>query len=104
VDGTLFHGGGHDTRRARNLDANPHVVVHLESADDVVIVEGTTEKLTADHEDTDLLRRVDDAYLEKYEMRHGTPVWALRPRRVLAWTDYPRSATRWEYAIEDSVV
>jgi hypothetical protein len=97
VDGTLYHGGGGDTRRARNLDANPHVALHLESADEVVIVEGVTDRLTEDNADAELLRRIDDAYEEKYGMRHGTPVWALRPHRVLAWTEYPTTATRWEF-------
>ena len=33
------------TRKARNLAADPRLVVHLESADDVVIVRGTAEDL-----------------------------------------------------------
>jgi hypothetical protein len=97
VDGVLYHGGAGNTRRARNLDANPHVAVHLESADEVVIVEGVVDKLTEDTADADLLRRIDDAYEAKYGMRHGTPVWALRPQRALAWTEYPTTATRWEF-------
>lgn len=104
VDGVLYHGGGGDTRRARNLDANPHMAVHLESADQVVqvvIVEGVVDKLAEDTADADLLRRVDDAYEAKYGMRHGTPVWALRPQRALAWTEYPTTATRWEFAHDD---
>ena len=78
VDGVLYQGGGGDTRRARNLDANQHAAVHLESGDQVVIIEGVTEKLTEDTADAELLRRIDDAYEAKYGMRHGTPVWALR--------------------------
>jgi hypothetical protein len=104
VDGVLYDGGGGDTRRARNLDANPHMAVHLESADQVVqvvIVEGVVDKLAEDTADADLLRRVDDAYEAKYGMRHGTPVWALRPQRALAWTEYPTTATRWEFAHDD---
>lgn len=97
VDGVLYHGGAADTRRARNLDVNPHVCVHLESADQVVIVEGAVDKLTEHTADADLLCRIDDAYEAKYGMRHGTPVWALRPHRALAWTEYPTTATRWEF-------
>lgn len=104
VDGALYHGGGGDTRRARNLDANPQVAVHLESGDEVVILEGTTEKLTEDTADADLLRRIDDAYEAKYGMRHGTPVWLLRPHRALAWTEYPTTATRWEFTTDDQHV
>jgi hypothetical protein len=97
MDGVFYHGGAGDTRRSRNLDANPHVAVHLESAEDVVIVEGEVDKLTEDTVDADLLRRIDDAYEAKYGVRHGTPVWVLRPHRALAWTEFPTTATRWEF-------
>ena len=40
LDGTLYFEGSPMTRRARNMAANPAVVVHLESGDDVVILEG----------------------------------------------------------------
>jgi len=40
LDGALYFEGSPMTRRARNLAANPAVVVHLESGDDVVILEG----------------------------------------------------------------
>lgn len=46
VEDTLYFGGGPDTRRSRNLDANPNLVIHLESGDDVVIVEGSTKVVT----------------------------------------------------------
>ncbi|HYT24961.1 MAG TPA: pyridoxamine 5'-phosphate oxidase family protein [Actinomycetota bacterium] len=100
VDETFFHGGGPDTRKARNLAVNPAVSVHLESGDEVVIVEGTVDRITADHPDQDLLRRIDDAYEAKYGMRHGTPVWALRPRVAFAWRleGFPTTMTRWTFA------
>jgi nitroimidazol reductase NimA-like FMN-containing flavoprotein (pyridoxamine 5'-phosphate oxidase superfamily) len=31
LDGTFHFGGGRRTRKARNLAANPHLMVHLES-------------------------------------------------------------------------
>jgi nitroimidazol reductase NimA-like FMN-containing flavoprotein (pyridoxamine 5'-phosphate oxidase superfamily) len=97
LDDTFFHGGGGDTRKARNLDANPHVAVHLESGDEVVIIEGTVEKLTEDTADPELLRRIDDAYEAKYGMRHGTPVWRLKPTKAFGWTEYPTTVTRWTF-------
>lgn len=95
VDGTFYHGGGPNTRKARNLEKNPAMVVHLESGDDVVIIEGVAEKLTEENADPALLKRIDDAYEAKYNMRHGAPVWALRPRKAFAWTQYPTNCTRW---------
>lgn len=91
LDGTFYFGGGRRTRKARNLETNPHVVVHLESGDDVVILEGVAEEIT----DPSLLVRIDDAYEAKYGIRHGTPIWALRPRAAYGWDDFPKSATRW---------
>jgi len=40
LDDTLYFEGSPLTRRARNLAGNPSVVVHLESGDEVVILEG----------------------------------------------------------------
>jgi len=71
--------------------------VHLESGNEVVIIEGTVEKLTAADADPDLLRRIDDAYEAKYGMRHGTPVWRLHPTVAFGWTDYPTTVTRWTF-------
>lgn len=97
VEETLYFGGGPDTRRSRNLDANPHLVIHLESGDDVVIIEGVAEKFTEANADPALLTRIDDAYEAKYGIRHGTPVWAVHPQVVFAWTSYPTTVTRWTF-------
>ncbi|HEX2173493.1 MAG TPA: pyridoxamine 5'-phosphate oxidase family protein, partial [Dehalococcoidia bacterium] len=40
LDGRLYFEGSPETRRARNVAQNPAVVVHLESGDEVVILEG----------------------------------------------------------------
>src|SRR5207253_5002058 len=40
LDGVLYFEGSPLTRRARNVTANPAIVVHLESGDEVVILEG----------------------------------------------------------------
>ena len=100
VDGTVHCGGGEGTRWMRNLDAASGITVHGESAESVAIVEGTAEKLTAETADRDRLDRLDDAYLEKYDVRHGTPFVAVRPTAVFAWRDYPHDATRWRFETE----
>jgi hypothetical protein len=95
VDDTLYFGGGPNTRWSRNLAANPTVTVHLESADDVVILEGVVGRIT-DASDPQVTR-VDDAYEVKYKMRHGIPLWVLRPKKVLAWSEFPKNTTRWVF-------
>jgi hypothetical protein len=93
VAGRLHFGGGRSTRKARNLARNPAVVLHTESADVVVILEGTADEVT--HPERQ--RIVDDAYEEKYGVRHGTPVWELRPTVAFGWTEYPTTVTRWTF-------
>jgi nitroimidazol reductase NimA-like FMN-containing flavoprotein (pyridoxamine 5'-phosphate oxidase superfamily) len=97
VDGTFYCGGGEKTRWARNLAANPEIVVHCESGDDVVIIEGTAKKITAGNINEGLIGTLDSAYEEKYGTPHGTPFWIIRPRVVFAWSDYPTDATRWQF-------
>ncbi len=95
VEDTLYFGGGPDTRWSRNLAANPQVAVHLESGEDVVILEGVVERITDPAHP--LVGPIDDAYEAKYAMRHGTPLWVLRPRLVFAWSKFPDNATRWRF-------
>src|SRR5215207_1942750 len=95
VDGTLHFSSDPDSQKARNLRANPEVVVHLESGDDSVIVEGVVELGTPG-------KQVSEAYGTKYGpgmVDTNTKFYTLKPRKVLAWTehDFPNSATRWEF-------
>ncbi|NJK80586.1 MAG: pyridoxamine 5'-phosphate oxidase [Chloroflexaceae bacterium] len=97
LDADFYHGGAAHTRRARNLATNPHMVMHLESGDTVVIIEGTAEYLTETTVDPQLAARLDAEYVKKYAMPHGLPVWRLRPTKAFAWHDYPTSVTRWVF-------
>jgi hypothetical protein len=92
VDDAICFGGGPMTRWSRRLAANPRATVHLESGSRVVIAEGTVERIT--EADDPRLSAVDDAYERKYDMRHGPPIWMLRPRVVFAWSDFPKDMTR----------
>jgi PPOX class probable F420-dependent enzyme len=103
IDETLWFSTGQESVKARNLAANPAVVVHLESGDDAVIFEGTAERVA--EPDRALFKRIAEAYDAKYDHRPGYPgpgeTWyALRATKVFAWheRDYPRSATRWRPA------
>lgn len=81
--------------KARNFLARPDVVVHLESGDEVVVVEGRAKPM-----DPGLLPTFLDAYEAKYAYRPSAEqtegVYEVRPQRVLAWRehDFPTSATR----------
>ena len=98
VNDTFFCGGGEQTRWQRNLMKNPRAVIHLESGDSVVILEGWMEKHTEENTDAALLAVIDDAYEAKYDMRHGTPVWELHIERAFAWTNFVEDPTRWHFS------
>ncbi|HZU07570.1 MAG TPA: pyridoxamine 5'-phosphate oxidase family protein [Chloroflexota bacterium] len=100
LDNAFYFSTDPASRTGRNLAAHPALVVHLESGDDVVILEGTAEAVT----DTALLTRVADAYEAEYAFRPDltTPrygVYRLRPRGVFAWREaaFSSTATRWVY-------
>jgi hypothetical protein len=90
-DGALHFGGGPTTQKAKNVARNPHVALHLESATEVVIVEGVAVEVTDSAEQ----HRIDDVYEAKYGIRHGPPVWRVEARKIFAWTDFPTDVTRW---------
>jgi hypothetical protein len=69
--------------------------VHLEPADQVVIVEGTAQR-TAGEGDPEVLA-VQKAYKGKYKMDHPAPFWRVTPKLAFAWTDFTKDATRWKF-------
>ncbi len=100
LDRKFYFGTDRNSRKGRNLQRNPSIVVHLESGDDVLILEGTATPV----DDSAQIGAVDEAYLAKYGMRvvghPGDPViYSVTPRVVLAWRekDFPASATRWRF-------
>lgn len=97
VEETFYCGGGERTRWVRNLATNPDVVVHREDAEEVVVIEGTATRIDAGTTDQSRIEHIDAAYAEKYDTRHGTPFFAVRPGVVFAWSEFPTDATRWEF-------
>lgn len=91
IDNRLYFGGGPNTRHMRNLEKNPHVAIHLESASEVVIVEGVVELVT--EPTPELVKHLGDVYEVKYNMREE-PVAMAVPKRAFAWTTYPTTVTR----------
>ncbi|WP_339106040.1 pyridoxamine 5'-phosphate oxidase family protein [Haloterrigena salinisoli] len=100
LEDTFYCGGGERTRWVRNLAANAEIVVHREDAEAVVILEGTAERIDDETTDGALVERIDSAYTEKYDIRHGTPFFAVHPDAVFAWENYPIDATRWVFSDE----
>ena len=89
-----------DSRKGHNLATNPNLVVHLESGDNVVILEGTAEPVT----NRSVLVKYADSYELKYRIRprvKGSPsgVYRVKPGVALAWSEknFTESATRWQF-------
>jgi PPOX class probable F420-dependent enzyme len=100
LDETFYFLTGRQSRKTRNLAENPQVVVHIESGEDVVILEGAAEEVT----DASLLGQVADAYAAKYDWRLepefslSWAIYALRPRVAFTFReDLEEEATRWRF-------
>jgi nitroimidazol reductase NimA-like FMN-containing flavoprotein (pyridoxamine 5'-phosphate oxidase superfamily) len=103
LDETFYFGTNRNSRKGRNLAANPELVVHLESGDDVVIFEGTAKEVT----DQAILTQIAKAFAAKYEGFDPNPeagppeavYYTLRPKVAYAWleSDYVASTTRWHF-------
>jgi nitroimidazol reductase NimA-like FMN-containing flavoprotein (pyridoxamine 5'-phosphate oxidase superfamily) len=90
--GTLYLYSERSTVKARNLAADPRVVVHLESGEDVLIVRGTAEDVGA----PSAVPAVVAALTAKYARPQDQPylpaadpdfdvVYAIRPQSAMAW-------------------
>lgn len=104
LDDTLYFDGSPGTRRGRNIAANPAVAVHLESGQDVVIVQGVAHEIHGGA--SDFYVRLAAAYGAKYKSLGYAPspdTWAtgglysVSPRTAFAWTSFPEDATRWQF-------
>ena len=100
LDGLLMFSTDPDSVTGRNVAAGSPVQAHLESGDEVAILDGELERPT----DPELLTRFADEYERKYGIRvdvdnRSTPIMALRPASVLSWEEknYPETATRWAF-------
>jgi hypothetical protein len=96
LDGAFVFGTNPLSPKARNIERDPRVVVHLESGDEVVMLHGRAEPL-----DAGLAPRVGEEYERKYAiaLEPGEGWYALRPTYAHAWLeqDYPKTATRIDF-------
>lgn len=93
---TFYFSTDPNSRKGKNMAANGWVVVHLESGDEAVIVEGHAEKVTGEA----LLDELDDLYYRKYGYHlERDATYQVKPEKVLAWQegDFSGTATRWRF-------
>jgi len=101
LGGQLYYDGSPETRHARNIAANAQVVVHLESGDEALIVEG--EAHAAPKPTPALAQQLAVAYAAKYATHGYSPtpdqwdqggLFVITPRTVLAWTKFTDDPTK----------
>jgi general stress protein 26 len=101
--GRLLFSTSVASRKARNLEANPRVVVHLDHDDAAVIVEGICERIT----DRDAIDRFGSATQQKYEWEGSMDelladpsngVYAVHPHLVFSFGEpLGETGTRWVF-------
>jgi nitroimidazol reductase NimA-like FMN-containing flavoprotein (pyridoxamine 5'-phosphate oxidase superfamily) len=103
VDGVIYVGGSPETRWVRDVAANPQVSVHLDTLEgDVVIVEGDAEVLQRNSDPfAERLAAASRAKYPEYGMTaaqfKGPGPIAIRPRKVVAWTNFMKDPTRFRF-------
>ena len=100
LDRQFYFSTGAESRKARNLAANPNCVISTELADEAVIVEGTAQPAR----EPSFLKRFARLYQEKsgWDMSNSVePVYAVIPRLSFGLFEkkFMGSATRWRFPI-----
>lgn len=100
IDGTFWFSTDPLSVKARNIARSSDVVVHLESGDEVCILEGAARRIPG----SELPGSFVSLYLEKYdiELDLSNPdfgFYVLDATVALTWTevDFPTTATRWTF-------
>ena len=103
-DGRFLFSTGSKSRKARNLEQNPHCIVCTEHAHEAIIVESIAEIA-----DVAARRKMLPPYERKYKFDMSSmkddilslkePVFAVRPQMAFAmWEKYFQSkSTRWKF-------
>lgn len=97
LDNAPWFDGLPTTRWARNLAQNPSLCVHLESGEEVVILEGEVDDLVTGTATADRIRQGWHETYGRLEPQADTQgIFRLRPARVRAWSgSSPASGARW---------
>jgi PPOX class probable F420-dependent enzyme len=101
IGDAAYFSCGDATQKARNLARDPRVAIHLDSGPGVLVMRGVARRL----DDARLERRITDVMRTKYGASeipdaaselHGS-YYEVRPHKVLAWVDFPKDVTRFEF-------
>jgi hypothetical protein len=98
IDDLLYLEGSPETRTMRNITDQGWASVNLDSGDEVVVVEGPVE--VVGKMEPALFQRLADQMEGKYKSyrpESGDGMRRLTPKKVFAWTSFPKDVTRWTF-------
>lgn len=103
LDEAWYYDGSPATRHARNLQANPAAVLHLEDGEQAVVLEGSSHLVTPTG---DLGERLAAAFTKYHDLGYApgsgswdeSGLWRLSPAWGFAWSQFPDDATRFTFA------
>ncbi len=100
LDDAFYFSTGAQSRKARNLAANPDCVVGIELDGEAISVEGQAGLVT----DPLVIQRFAEKYSAKYHWDTGgfaEPVYVVHPKVAFAFSsvtgEFQKSATRWTF-------
>jgi nitroimidazol reductase NimA-like FMN-containing flavoprotein (pyridoxamine 5'-phosphate oxidase superfamily) len=99
VDSTFVFSTGRESRKAKNLKANPRCVVCNEISKEAVIVEGVAREVT----DPAQIKEFGRPYHRKYKPwkldPSMGPVFVVRPQAIFAMYEkkFANAATKWDF-------
>ena len=104
VGDALFVYSERSTAKARNLARDPRAVIHLESAEDVVIVHGALQDLGRPDDQDGVVAALADKYRQPEDRRYLPSaddafdvLYRLLPSKALLWSlpDFECTQRRW---------
>lgn len=104
VDDKIYYDGSPQTRHNLNTEQNANIAVHLESGDQVVILEGTS--VPAGKPSDELDAKLVQAYRRKYapvgyspdpHQWDGGGLYVFTPRQCIAWTSFGENPTKFTF-------
>jgi len=104
LDNKLYYDGSPETRHALNIMKNPNVSLHLESGEQAIIMEGTSQ--AAEKPEPEFAQRLAKAIGEKYGAMGYAPepnqwdqggLFVFIPRQCIAWSKFTDNPTKFVF-------
>ncbi|MCC7371654.1 MAG: pyridoxamine 5'-phosphate oxidase family protein [Chloroflexi bacterium] len=103
VDDAFYFDGSPETRRGKNLAQNPSIVVHLESGDEVVVLEGEAhlvgkpERAFAEKLAAALGAKYGPTYVPTPDTWDQGGLYVVTLKVAFGWDSFPTALTRWRF-------